>query len=306
MKTKIFLLVILVTFVTNVAFSQSLGSQLKIIFGDALTEYGKNDFSRFLGKALSTSGNMNYNMELINAQNKQEITINLPPNTSLGQNNQVIPNPGYQWTNPNNSSDFGVVQIDNYPVQPIGVTPINNYSVQPLYGSSTLPPYDLNYLQSKYAQLQDNATNLTTLLNIGSTLNVLFTYNWVSDINGDGKFVLDEFNNIKRSFKVGEQIGFAFEFVARCGTNSFGKDIGDNLSLLIQIFDNTNGELIAKGNYSFHEGSGPVRFSNRVLWEYLGNYFPLGQYLISVSIISSDRLTPYSVTSLKEPFEVIK
>jgi hypothetical protein len=237
--------------------------------------------ARIIGKALSTSGNMKYNMELIQAQNNQTLNINLPPNTSLGQNNQVVPNQGYQWTNPSNPSDLRVI--------PLGV----NYA--------TLPPYDLNYLQREYGVFQGKWVNL------GSTLNVLFTYNWVSDINGDGSLVFNEFNNIKRTFKIGEPIGFAFKFIAKCGTVIVSKkDIGDNISFLIQIFNNSNGELIASKGYSFHDGGGYVRFENRVIHESLGKDFAPGKYLIAVSITSSDRINSHTITSLREYFEVIE
>jgi hypothetical protein len=276
---KLFLLVLFFLFVlASKVFSQSLGSQLKMIFGDALTTYGKNDFSRFIGKSLSTSGNMQHNMELIQAQNNQTLNINLPPNTYIGQNNQVLPNQGYQWANPSNSSDYSVM-------------PLNNYS--------TLPSYDLYDLQNRYNKTQGYWVML------GTTLNVLFTYNWVSDINGDGVFTLNEFNNIKRTFRVGEPISFAFEFLSQCGKR-FSKDVGDNVSFLMQIFNNSDGKLIAKGTYSFHDGGGSLRSDNKLYMEPLGNSLPPGIYLISISISSSDRLTKNTIKSLSEYFEVIE
>jgi hypothetical protein len=265
-------------FLTENLSSQSLGSQLKIIFGDALTTYGKNDFSRFVGKSLSTSGNMQYNMEMIKAQSNQTLNINLPPNTYMSQNNQVLPNQGYQWANPSNSSD---------------------YSVMPLNSYATLPPYDLYDLQNRYNKTQG------AWVFLGTTLSTLFTYNWVSDINGNGILTLNEFNNIKRTFRVGETVSFAFEFIAQCGKR-FSKDIGDNVSFLMQIFNNLNGNLIAKGTYSFHDGGGPLRSENKFYSESLGNSLPPGIYLISVSISFSDRLTRHTITSLSEYFEVIE
>jgi hypothetical protein len=290
MKIKIIVIGILVVFATNLTLSQSLESQLKIIFGDALSTYGKNDFSRFVGKALSTSGNMKYNMELINAQNKQELTINLPPNTSLVADNQVVPKQGYQWAIPSNGANYDVI-----PVQPI----------LPGGNSSILQPYNLAYLGKEYDQFQENVADLSTLLNVGSTLNVLFTYNWVSDLDGNGALSFLEYNNIKRTFQIGEPICLAFEYLVRCGTNNLGVDLGDNVFFKIQIFNNANGLLIAEKQYYSHNNEGNVRFENKVYPECLGNSIPVGKYLISVSITSSNRLTPYTKTSLKEYFDVI-
>jgi len=280
MKTRNLFLLGLATLITNVLLSQSLESQLKIIFGDALSTYGKSDFSRFLGKALSTSGNMNYNMEMIKAQNNQTITINLPPNTYLGPNHEVLPNSGYQWANPSNPTDFGVLPL-------------------PTYSNATLPPYDFNYLQANFSKGFNDSFNKSS-----STLNVLFTYNWQSDFNGDGLINLSEFNNIKRTFYKGEPVSFAFNFAVRCG-RSLVKDWADKVSFLMQIFEGATGKLIAKEDYNYYDDTGHYRYENRVYYRSLGNCLPVGKYLIAVSITSQDHATRKTIQLLKEYFEII-
>jgi hypothetical protein len=331
MKAKILILGILVAFVTSIAFSQNnltkngtletvgagvidfllsnpkTANRLNATQETALNTLG--DVLRIFGerKHQVNVANAGRDQIVINANDGRQITVVMDTrgNMYLLKDGVIYPlaqslvNQAEDYTsNPleyvnENSSDFGVA-------------PANNSSIQPPYASSTLPAYDLNYLQNEYSRFQESVENLTALLKVGSTLNVLFTYNWVSNINGDGKFTFNEFNDIKRTFKVGEPVCLAFEFVARCGTNSLGKDIGDNVSFLLQIFNNLNGELIGKKDYFFHNPRGDVRFENKLFLESLGNSFPIGKYLISVSITSSNRLTAYTKTFLKEYFEVIE
>jgi hypothetical protein len=287
MKTKVFILMILlVAFATNIVSSQSVASQAKIIIGDLLKD-NNNKGMRIIGQALTTSGEMQYTMELINAQNKQEITINLPPNTYLNSNNQVLPSSGYQWVNPNDVSD-------------LRVAPVNNSSVN--YG--TLPPYDLADLQRRYMTAQG------AWINLGNTLLTLFTYNWVSDLNNNGSFELDEFQGKKRTFHYGEQIYAAFSFIAACGSKGYfitdGKDVGDVVLYSIQVLDASNGNVVKQDLYRFHQGEGYRRSANLIYSFSFGNNFPVGVYMITVNLAQANKVTAHTVKSLTEYFEVIE
>ena len=272
MKTKILILGILVAFVTNTLFSQSLESQLKIIFGDMLQD-SKYKEARIIGKALSTSGNMNYNMEMIQAQNKKEITINLPQNTYMGQNNQLMPNAGYKWANPSNPADYNVLPLSS-----------NSYS--------TLPPYNLDYLK-KCWKMGDK-----------STLKFLFTYNWFSDINGDQIWDLSEFNNIKRTFYLGERIEFVFGF-SSINYDYYKLNVKkyiETLNFTMQLFNAANGESIVNSRFYSTFESNVFKLHR----ENLGNSLPAGKYLIAVSMNSQGKLKPRAITVLREYFEVIE
>lgn len=285
MKKSILTLSILVAFATNVLLSQSLKSQLKVIFGDVLSTYGKNDVSRVMGKALSTSGNMNYNMEMIQAQNKQELTINLPPNTSIGQNNQVLPNPGYQWANPSSPSDYSVM--------PLSAMSAGSYP--------TLSPYDLASLEKDF----EIFPNVGWYKDIYNSLTVLFTYNWTLNTQ-EGGWRFSDFQNPKRTFHVGEPIEFAYGFIARTGSTRSGKSEADEIVILLQIFNSLTGEPIAKEYFNFYDNLGPVRYLTKIKRNPLGNSLPVGKYLISVNIDAASRLNPRSTISIKDQFEVIQ
>jgi len=283
---KVFLtLTILVAFATNFLFSQSLESQLKIIFGDALSTFGKTEFSRFVGKSLSTSGNMQYTMEMIRAQNNQTLNINLPPNTYLGPSNQVMPNQGYQWANPSNPADYTVMPVSarSYP---------------------TLSPYDLNYLW-KLFDGGPYKRGIHTEYN-PSSLITLFTCNWAYDINGNNSFEFEEFTNVKRTFYTGEPICYAFSFVSREGSRSSGKDLGDELFFIIQLFERTTGKLIVKKNFQYHNSQGKFKHVNMNYHEFLGNYLPVGQYMVTVNLNLRSLAEGRTQTSLREYFEVLE
>lgn len=125
---KKFILILSLFVVSNGnCFSQSLESQLKVIFGDVLSTHGKNKFSRTLGRALQTSGTMQYEMEKIRENNNLYIT----------SENIVHPKPGYAWANPNDNTDFRVRKI---------------------YSEPTLIPYDLNKKRKEFQKYYISTT----------------------------------------------------------------------------------------------------------------------------------------------------
>jgi hypothetical protein len=116
---KKLVLLSLVVAIAIVARGQSKISQTKIILGDALQEYGANNFSKILGKALSTSGNMQAQMEQINASNTTTRNLNINhanvPNTYISKENKLMPDEGYAWKYPNDPNNFEVVKTEiNY------------------------------------------------------------------------------------------------------------------------------------------------------------------------------------------------
>jgi hypothetical protein len=260
MKTKIIVLCIVFLGTNKLVLSQSLESQLKLVFGDALSTYEKNDPSRILGKPLSTSSNMKYNMELIQAQNSYYLTLYILANTHLDENNLLVPNPGFQWINPNDPSDFRLASSGS---------------------SVTLPPYDLTYLNRAFNR---------------SKFGPLFTYNWCADINANNLTDFSDFSGIKRTFNLKEPICFAFTIICKEGSYRSGREYAAKKKVTIQIFNNANGNIIGKEETEFYHPEGRPRLQGRVYYECLGNFLPVGKYLISVS----------GFESLKEYFEVIE
>jgi hypothetical protein len=118
MKKLVLLSAILVAAI--VAKGQSVKSQALIIAGDMLQENGANKFSRVLGKALSTSGEMQYNIEQIDKLNTTTRNVNITynyPNTFLNSDNQLAPSTGYEWVYPNDPNNFEVRRKASYPLE---------------------------------------------------------------------------------------------------------------------------------------------------------------------------------------------
>lgn len=271
MKNILIVLGFLFVHSTNSLFAQSLESQLKIIFGDILQE-NKHKAARVIGRALSTSGNMNYNMELIKAQNTREVTINLPPNTYIGPDNKIYPNQGFQWTNPTKTDDYSV-------------------DILSLSRRPSLPPYDMSLIESDWVK-----KNITTL-------NFIFTYNWYSDFNNDQHAELSEFNNIKRSFYLGETIEFLFGFTSISSNPATGMGWRSaKLHFIVQLFNAATGELIVKQEFDETIPGDKMLMKQMTL----GNYLPSGKYLVVVSMSSEKKLKPKAKNLLKEYFEVIE
>lgn len=275
MKRIICFLSLVAFFATGNAFSQespNLETQLKVIFGDFLqgTKYKE---LRAIGRGLSLSGEMNFEMERIKAQNTYTIN-NPPPNTYVGPDNQLYPQQGYQWRNVSNPQDYSVIPIYT-----------GNYA--------TLPPYNMA-----------DITRNWYLVGF-TTLKCLFVYNWYSDLNQNGAMDFSEFNGIKRTFQFGEKIELAFGFVSNTMKSGgiYFKVPYNTLTFMIQLFNAADGEIIIS-----HQVQGYYKGDNLYLYkEVLGNYLPPGKYLVSVAITSSEKGLKYkSVTMLKDYFEVIE
>jgi tetratricopeptide (TPR) repeat protein len=104
---KIILFLIINLIIVNLSFSQSVISIIGKSGGQLLQDLSKKNEWRSIGKAIESAGDMVYEMEKINASNKQEITIKTNPDNI----ERVYPAKGYRWKNPKISNDFEVVQV---------------------------------------------------------------------------------------------------------------------------------------------------------------------------------------------------
>lgn len=133
---------ILLVFLISCIFPQSLETQLKVIFGDFL-QTNKNKNVRTLGKAISISGQMEYEFEKIKTESESTVNYNIKSGNPSSSTNPIysklpinvifndgvlVPIAGYEWVNPTNPNDYKVKDIQ-----------IN-----------TLMPYSIDTLESKW------------------------------------------------------------------------------------------------------------------------------------------------------------
>ena len=180
--------------------AQSLESQLKIIGGDLLSN-SQNKLARTIGKGLSTSGAMQYEIERAQA-GRNQISIeqnNFPMEyLILSEDGKYFPAQGYEWANPSNTEDFRLRKAGS----------LESRAILPAFNKERLITEWNNLAKSKFITTgRDNNTGIGTV----------FTCNWYKDFNGNG-FTFDEFEGIKRTFNKNEKI----EIVALYGTN-FGE-----------------------------------------------------------------------------------
>lgn len=244
-------------FFISISFSQSLETQLKIIFGDLLSA-SSNKNVRTLGKVLSTSGSMEYEFEKIKANN--EMTINY----NINSNGVATPNSGYEWVNHNNPNDFTVRK--------------SIYSSNSGLNRPSLSPFDMTLLRKKFNKDKTG-------------IDVAFTYNWADDINKDGALGLDEFFGIKRTFNKNEKIvigynwGIIFYLAKIRKLKKHYKNGGDvGIVITTTLYNKTDGQKLVESDYTkfFNEYTYSV---NRWNWESLGSgNLPAGQYMYVITM----------------------
>lgn len=245
--------------------AQSLESQLKVIGGDLLSN-SQSQLARTIGKALSTSGTMQYEIERAEAGRNQ---INIEQNNFpeeylvLSEDGKYSPTQGYEWANPDDATDFILRKISS------------------LESRASLAPFDMGKLESEYnKRIGHFATGIETV----------FTCNWYKDFNGDG-LSLDEFKGIKRTFNKDEKI----EIVGICGSNLSDikkKDFPLEEIVTFRLYRGKDGEFLAKEEQKythFLEDSPPQRFE--IYW--IDNEKILGEDK-STNIYGKKRKTHYS------------
>lgn len=168
--------------------AQSLESQLKIIGGDLLLN-SQNKLARTIGKALSTSGAMQYEIERAEA-GRNQISVeqnNFPMEyLVLSEDGRYFPTQGYEWADPNNAADFRLRKIGS------------------LESRASLPPFNMNKLVTEWNNLAKSKF-ISTGRDNNTGIGTVFTCNWYRDFNGDG-LSLNEFKGKKRTFNKDEKI----------------------------------------------------------------------------------------------------
>ncbi len=258
--------------------AQSVKTQAKIIAGEFLVENGANKFSRVLGKALTTSGEMEYTMEITTASNTSTQNINVThnyPNTHVLEvdgTRRVYPDEGYTWAN-EDPGDFNVIHT------PVSV-------------SHTLPEYTQNELVN-FAYIPSNTFGVKDYATLGN----IFMYNWYSDFNRDGLAQIDEFQGKKRSFVQGEEINFAFYI------KMLSKDIP---CINAKIYDASTGKVLKVETFQIRGNGYNNRFEKFVQGKNIGLELEPGQYLVVVNMgYASNTHKKLSITMIKERFEVL-
>lgn len=177
--------------------AQSLESQLKIIGGDLLLD-SKNKFARTIGKGLSTSGVMQYEIERAEA-GRNQISVeqnNFPKEyLILSEDGKYFPTQGYEWANPNNAEDFRLRKVIS------------------LESRATLHPFNKERLMMEWSNLA-RSKFISTGRDDNTGIGTVFTCNWYKDFNGDG-LSFNEFEGMKRTFNKNEKI----EIVVLYGTS---------------------------------------------------------------------------------------
>ncbi len=168
--------------------SQSLESQLKVIGGDLLSN-SQNEFTRTIGKTLSTLGMMQYEIERAEA-GSDKITIeqnNFPKEyLILSKDGKYFPAQGYEWINPSDVLDFRLRKMGS------------------LESRASLAPFNMNQLTAEWNSIiKIKRPGSRSGRNTG--IGTVFTCNWYRDLDGNG-ISFNEFNGIKKSFNKNEKI----------------------------------------------------------------------------------------------------
>ncbi len=201
MKTGIKLGIAGLTLLTGLALAnyeakaQSRETQLKIIGGELLQE-SPNKFSRKVGKILSTSGLMQYEMEKAKA-GSTNISVeqnNFPVEHLIqSEDGKYFPAPGYEWVDPENVGDPRLRKINS------------------LESRATLASFDMRKLEEEYRKMQVASTGeglyyytaRMAPMGVGS----VFTCKWYRDFDEDGLSLKDnDFQGIKRTFGKEEKL----------------------------------------------------------------------------------------------------
>jgi hypothetical protein len=275
---KLSFITVLFTFLVNCnsLYSQSLESQLKIFFGSEL-QNSKTRELRFIGKALSLSGNMQNEFERIREQNTTTSTQNINlntnyPNTYRGSDGNIYPSEGYRWENPAATSDYRVVRVSRV---------------------ATLPQYNMGKLKKDYYRCGSNDYAILT----GS-----FTYNWWNDLNNDGFSDFTEYSGVKKSFVEGEVISLHFGYNVYCNYCKGGRI---NVSINIKVFTSNDGRLIAEEKFNqmyFRE----ISSKGKIIDIPLGT-LPAGKYIYAISMhVTGDKSRDNRDSFLRDEFEVLE
>lgn len=295
MKAKILILGILFAFATGNILPQNNLSKTGAI------ETASAEAINFLLTCPKTANEMNSTQEAalttlrtvlqIFGQRKHEVNV-----ANVGKDQIIInSNDGRQVTVVMDTQG-NMYLLQNGVIYPIAQSLVNQAKNEtPISANSyaTLQPYDLNTLQNEFLGL----CKMTTLKKI-------ITFNWYKDFNGDGLMDFSEYENIKRTFRVREQISVSFSWAVW--------DYEGDLSLTVQIFNDINGTIIVKEGINEHyrlKKSQDVRVCVQSLRDYLpiGEYLPAGKYVIIVTMkIPPEGISSIATTMLKEYFEIIE
>jgi hypothetical protein len=119
----------------------------------------------------------------------------------------------------------------------------------------------------------------------------LFTYVWRKDLNSDGSFSLDEFNNIKRTFTINEDISI-------CCCDYFDEDDTNSYSLKIDVIEQQTGNIIYTSSRTILSSNGNLQF-----FEIPEGQKRIGKYFINVVLKNNN--TQSVVSQQKEELEII-
>ncbi len=113
MKRITFTIVLTILMFVN-GVPQSLESQIKSVGGFLLSELSNKKEIRILGDAIRKSGEMQFEIERIKAQNTRynSFSINYP-NRVITKDGEIFPKKGYEWKNPEISDNYEVKKIES-------------------------------------------------------------------------------------------------------------------------------------------------------------------------------------------------
>jgi len=227
-----------------------------------------------IGDLLKTQGQREHEIEYATA-GRNQLTIN----TSDGRQAQFV-----------KDKSGNIYLVMDGVIHPIAQELINQASNIPSIDNATLPPYNLRGLENMF----NSNPKEDISQKYKNEISAVFSYKWYRDLDNDGVFNFNEFNQIKRTFYNDEDFYIAIDYQTEKGF------IGD---LEVKIFEDYTGKLIwnEKMYYiTLSSNEGPMIRGCNIP----AGRFPIGIYLIHTNL--NDDITSRTVSSKSERFEIIQ